>query len=132
MKLLVDSSLGDVVAEYGAFVGLTDAERATSTDGAAALVEAAASGGTFSDALGLLLVAGGCNPPFSLQGKGRVAPPQGHSTWSQQALVLLEAMQEEGLVPNVISYNAGLDSFGGDASIAVLSDVTLLCSHQCL
>ena len=61
-------------------------------------------------ALGLLLVAGGCNPPFSLQGKGRVAPPQGHSTWSQQALVLLEAMQEEGLVPNVISYNAAISA----------------------
>ena len=50
MKFLACSNLGDAQAAYGAFVGLTDAVRAASTDGAAAPVVAAASGGPIGDA----------------------------------------------------------------------------------
>ena len=49
MKFLADNNLGETEAAYGAFVGLTDAVRAASTDGAAAPVVAAASGGPVGD-----------------------------------------------------------------------------------
>ena len=45
MKFLADNNLGETEAAYGAFVGLTDAMRAASMDGAAAPVVAAPSGG---------------------------------------------------------------------------------------
>ena len=50
MKFLAGNNLGDAQAAYGAFVGLTDAVRAASTNGAAAPVVAAASGGPIGDA----------------------------------------------------------------------------------
>ena len=50
MKFPAYNNLGDAQAAYGAFVGLTDAVRAASTDGAAAPVVAAASGGPIGDA----------------------------------------------------------------------------------
>jgi hypothetical protein len=50
MKFLAGNNLGDAQAAYGAFVGLTDAVRAASTNGAGAPVVAAASGGPIGDA----------------------------------------------------------------------------------